>query len=229
MEDKERRVQKMFSSIAGRYDLANRVLTLNLDSVWRKKLVRLSSLSPESFVLDCATGTGRLAFDFLRKLGEKGRVIGVDFCEEMLNQIQVNDPRIQFQKANVLQLPFSENTFDRTSIAYGLRNLSNMERGLAEMARVTKPKGFVMVLETGSKFYFPFSLFLKFYFKYVVPVVGGWITGQPAAYQYLQKSTSQFPAGRQLIQVFEKTKKFKNIQCFRLWGGASYIYKAQVQ
>ena len=117
MEDKERKVQKMFSFIAGRYDLANRVLTLNLDSVWRKKLVRLSSLSPESFILDCATGTGRLAFDFLKKIGEKGRVIGVDFCEEMLNQIQVKDPRIQFQKANVLNLPFSRDTFDRTSIA----------------------------------------------------------------------------------------------------------------
>ena len=227
-EDKETTVKNMFSSIAHKYDLANTVITLGLDSLWRKKLVRLSGVSKNSRVLDCACGTGRLAFDFLNVL-ENGQVTGVDFCEEMLNQIHTQDPRIQFQKANVLQLPFPENSFDITASAYGLRNLSNMEKGLQEMARVTQPEGCVMILETGAGSGTLFSFLLKLYFKTAVPFLGGRLTGQKQAYQYLNKTTAGFPSGEKMIQRLDQTRSFKNIQCFKLMGGASFIYKAVVK
>ena len=113
----------MFSSIAEKYDLANSVLTLGLDRVWRNKLVRLSSPKQDAHILDCATGTGLLAHAFLKSLGEKGRVKGVDFCENMLAQIKFKDDRLCFTNADVMNLPFSNQTFDITAIAYGLRNL----------------------------------------------------------------------------------------------------------
>lgn len=222
-------MQDIFSSIAENYDLANRLITLGLDSFWRKKLVSLSPFSEDSFILDCASGTGKLALAFLKKLGVKGRVIGVDFCEKMLSQVQVQDSRIQFQKADVLNLPFDSQTFDVVSMAYGLRNLSDMEKGLKEMARAAKPQGWVMVLETGSSFIWPFSFIFQFYFKKAVPLLGGWAAGNKSAYQYLQKSSMQFPCGKEMTAVFEKTNKFKSVQCFRILGGASYIYKAQVR
>ncbi len=218
----------MFSSIAEKYDLANSVLTLGLDRVWRNKLVRLSSPKQDAHILDCATGTGLLAHAFLKSLGEKGRVKGVDFCENMLAQIKFKDDRLCFTNADVMNLPFSNQTFDITAIAYGLRNLPDTGKGLTEMARVTKSGGLLMILETGKSSHPILSPFLRFYFKRVVPLAGGWITKNPSAYKYLNQTSSQFPSGQTLINIFKNTGCFKNIYCYPLMGGASFIYKAQV-
>ena len=223
----ETKVKNIFSSIAHRYDLANSLLTFGMDSSWRKKVVRFSQVSKDSCVLDCATGTGKLAFEFLNHLGEQGKAVGVDFCEDMLNQIQKKDARVSFQKADILNLPFSDKTFDVTSIAYGLRNLSDMEKGIKEMARVTKK--FLMILETGA----PSNIFLRplirLYTSLVVPLLGGLVTGNFSAYRYLNSSSKNFPSDQEMILLLKQTNCFKNVECFPLLGGASFIYKAEVK
>ena len=228
MEQEEQFVKKLFSSIAPRYDCANTVLTFGLDALWRKKLVRLSHISKDSKVLDCAAGTGKLAFCFSKKLGASGQVTAVDFCQGMLDQVKTKDPKVIFQKADVLNLPFNSNTFDVVSIAYGLRNLSDQKKGLKEMARVAKPQGLVMILETGSLFHPLLSPFFHVYFKKILPILGGWITGKKEAYEYLSRSSLDFPSGKKMAAFLNQTGCFKTIHCFSLLGGASFIYKAEV-
>ena len=224
---KEKFVENLFSSIAPRYDLANSLMTFGLVEFWRKKLVRISCVSKNAKVLDCAAGTGKLALCFLKSLGEKGEVTGVDFCSRMLNQIKIKDPRMQFKKADVMDLPFPAHSFDIVSIAYGLRNLSDMEQGLKEMARVLKPQGLLMVLETGEASNPWLKPFFHFYFKKIVPFIGGWATGRKEAYQYLNESSLSFPSGKNLIEILKKTNCFDDAVCFPLMGGASFIYKAR--
>ena len=221
-------VNSMFSSIAKKYDVANSWITFGLDNVWRKKLVRLSSPKKDARILDCATGTGLLAYAFLKALGKDGRVDAVDFCTAMLEQIQFKDPRFYLKKADVMALPFSNQSFDITSIAYGLRNLPNIEKGLEEMARVTKPNGYLMVLETGTPSNPIMLPLLHLYCKWIMPLVGGWVTGRYSAYKYLNQTSSNFPSGQKLIDIFKSTDCFKNVSCYPLMGGASFIYKAQV-
>lgn len=225
---KKQNVNNMFSSIAGKYDLANSFLTFGLDNVWRNKLVRLSSPKTSAHILDCASGTGRLAHAFLKKLGKDGQVSAVDFCADMLKQIKFKDPRFHFMQADIMSLPFSNQTFDITAIAYGLRNLPDIEKGLKEMARVTKNKGYLMVLETGRPSNLLMLPFLRLYFKWFVPLAGGWITKNPSAYKYLNQTSADFPSGQKLINIFKSTGCFKDISCYPLVGGASFIYKAQV-
>ncbi len=228
LEEKNTTVKTIFSSIANKYDLANSVLTFGLDDLWRKKLVHLSSPKKDAHILDCATGTGLLASAFLKVLGKDGRVDAIDFCTAMLEQVKFEDPRCYFTKADVMNLPFSNQTFDITAIAYGLRNLPDIEKGLKEMARVTKSNGFLMVLETGEPSNPIMLPLLRLYFKWIVPLVGGWITGRSSAYKYLNQTSSNFPSGQKLINIFKSTGCFKNISCHSLMGGASFIYKAQV-
>ena len=226
--EKEHFVKKIFSSIAPRYDRANSLLTFGMDALWRKKLVRLSRVSEGMKVLDCATGTGRLAFCFAEKLKKNGQVFAVDFCEEMLKHIPKKNHKVHFQKADIMELPFEDNTFDVVSIAWGLRNLSDIKKGLKEMARAAKPGGFLMILETGDEFHPLISPILHFYFKKIVPCLGGFITGQKEAYEYLFRSSLKFPSRGGLIEILRETKCFKKIICVPLLGGASFIYKLEV-
>ena len=221
-------VNNMFSSIAKKYDLANSWITFGLDNVWRKKLVRISSPKKNARILDCATGTGLLAYAFVKAIGKDGRVDAVDFCTAMLEQIKFKDPRCHFTKADVMDLPFSNQTFDITAIAYGLRNLPDTKKGLKEMARVTKSNGYLMVLETGTPSNPIILPLLHLYCKWIMPLVGGWITKNPLAYKYLNQTSSSFPSGQKLIDIFKSTGCFKEVSCYPLMGGASFIYKAQV-
>jgi len=228
MNKQKQAVNNMFSSIAKKYDLANSWITFGLDSLWRKKLVQLSSPEQNARILDCATGTGLLAYAFLKTIGENGRVDAVDFCAAMLEQIKFKDPRFHCIKSDVMALPFSNQTFDITAIAYGLRNLPDTKKGLEEMARVTKSNGHLMVLETGAPSNPIMLPFLYLYFKWMMPLVGGWITKNPSAYKYLNKTSFNFPSGQRLINIFKSAGCFKEISYYPLLGGASFIYKAQV-
>ncbi len=226
--DQEKTVKKIFSSIAKKYDWANSVFTLGLDQRWRKKLVDLSSISKDAQVLDCATGTGALAKSFLEQLGPHGKILAVDFCEEMLKQVPFQDPRCSFRKENVLSLSFEDQTFDITSIAYGLRNLSDMEKGIKEMARVTKSGGYLMILETGRPQNPILRPFVDFYCWFIMPILGWMITGNFQAYKYLNNSSAVFPSGEEMVQKLKSTGCFKSISFHSLIGGVSFIYKAQV-
>lgn len=208
---------------------------MGMDTTWRKKLVRWSD-APKTGgkILDCATGTGVLAFDFFKQLGPQSQITAVDFCEEMLEQarkINIDSPftkNIHFQLADIHQLPFPDKTFDVCSIGYGLRNAEDPIKALKEMARVTKPGGTVMILETGDKPAFLLSPVFHLYFRYIMPRIGSWITGQKSAYEYLQKSSRAFPSRRFLLKLMKDTNCFSKCEYKTLFFGASFIYKAHV-
>ena len=234
---KPQEIKKIFSSIALNYDNVNRVITFGMDTRWRRTLVKWSKISKVEKILDCATGTGVLAFEFQKQLGPDVEIMAVDFCPEMLEQAKKiisnsKDPthgkNIHFQLADIHQLPFPDQTFDICSIGYGLRNVENLSKTIKEMARVTKDGGAIMILETGDKPMFLLYPFFYLYFRYIVPHIGGRITGQKSAYEYLQKSSRSFPSRRTFLKLIEETKYFSKCECKPLFFGASFIYKAHV-
>ena len=166
----------MFASIADRYDLVNTVLSLGNHYRWRKKTVALSEPADGMSVLDCATGTGDLALDYKKVVGKDGRVLGTDFCEEMIAPAPAKAERknlvVEFEVADAMNLPYEDDTFDISSIAFGIRNVDDPSAALKEMARVVKTGGKVVVLEFGQ----PYGIMkhpFKFYSKYIMPTVGG--------------------------------------------------------
>ena len=220
-------IKKIFSSIARNYDRTNKAITLGMDTGWRKKLVKWSEAPKDGKILDCATGTGALAFEFQKQLGSEAQITAVDFCEEMLKQAKAQD-QICFQMADIHQLPFQDKTFDVCSIAYGLRNVEDPVKALVEMARVTKNGGTVIILETGDRPIFLLYPLFYLYFRYIVPRIGGYLTGQKSAYEYLQNSSRRFPSRHFLLKLMEETNCFSKCEYKTLVFGASFIYKAQV-
>ena len=237
---KAKKVQQIFSSVANNYDKANKVITLGMDQTWRKKLVKWSEVPKKAQILDCATGTGALAFEFQACLGPLGRITGVDFCQNMLKkakeQAQIKAKKqghkdlggIDFQQADIHHLPFPDSSFDVSAMAYGLRNVANPTKVLKEMARVTRSGGRVMILETGDKPAWFLRPCFWGYFWYIVPFLGGLVTGNKGAYQYLQESSKNFPSRGELLKIMKATGAFSHLEYKTLFLGASFIYKAQV-
>ncbi len=221
-------IKNLFTSVAHGYDRANDVMTMGLARLWRRKVVRWSGAREGQSVLDCATGTGDLAFEFKRAVGN-GKVIGTDFCPAMLEHAPKKGAAsglpVEFRTADAMNLPFPDATFDICSIAYGIRNVENPARALSEMARVVKRGGYVMVLETGSAIFPLFDL----YFRYVVPRLGGWVTGRREAYEYLNRSSSQFPCQSEFLRLMEGTGRYDRLEDDSLMGGASFVYRGRVR
>ena len=225
-------VKKIFSAIAPNYDRANKAISLGMDTGWRKKLIRWSKAPPDAKILDCATGTGALAFEFQKELGPKAQITGIDFCEQMLKQARLSQPapgEIKFQLADMHNLPFPDHFFDVCSIAYGLRNAQDPIKTLTEMARVTKPGGKVMILETGDRPMLLVYPFFHLHFRYIVPFIGGLLTGQKSAYQYLQKTSRRFPSRHLLLKLMQETQRFSKCEYKTLFFGASFLYKAHTK
>src|SRR5262245_3468356 len=202
-------VRSMFASIAGRYDRANQILSFGLHHRWRAAAVRLSGARPGDRVLDCATGTGDLAIAFARAVAPSGAVLGTDFCEEMLALAPEKARRAgvsaRFDRADTLSLPFADDSFDIASIAFGIRNVDDPGRALREMARVVRPDGRVVVLEFGQPGGSLIAPIYRFYSRAVLPRVGGWVSGQRAAYEYLDRTSSSFPAGERFVGLMRET------------------------
>lgn len=226
-------IKSLFNSISGTYDRANDVMTFGLARLWRKDLVKWSGAKLNQAVLDCATGTGDLALEFKKVVGPLGRVVGTDFSEGMLalapDKAKEAELDVEFKLADVMALPYPTGCFDVTSIAYGVRNVANPKLALAEMARVTKPGGFVMVLETGENRVPIVRSAMGIYIKYVIPRLGGMISGRRDAYQYLHESSQAFPSGEDFCDVFRSTKQFSKVEYRIIMGGASYLYRGQVR
>lgn len=188
-------VRAMFDRIAPRYDLMNRLMSGGLDGRWRRLAAAAADISLGSRALDVCTGTGDLAFALADRVGPNGSVIGVDFSEQMLGRATAkaaaNGAPATFQVADALELPFGDSEFDGATVAFGARNLSDLDRGLAEMARVVRPGGRVVVLEITT----PQRLraLNGLWFDRVVPRLGGLIGGDRAAYRYLPASAKRFP------------------------------------
>lgn len=226
-------IRRMFSQVASGYDRANNVLSGGVHHLWRKKLVRWSGAKPGDAILDCATGTGDLAIEFKKAVGGQGSVTGTDFCEEMLApapmKARAKGVEITFEPADVTKLPYKDWQFDISSISFGIRNVNDPVKGLSEMARVTKSGGRVMVLEFGQVRAPVIGSLYDWYSQQMLPIIGGWITGQRAAYEYLQKSSAAFPCREDFVKLMESTGAFSKVEYTSVTGGIAYIYKGTVR
>ena len=222
----------MFASIARRYDKGNQVLSLGLHHRWRRATVREAGAKQGDRVLDCATGTGDLAFEFQRAVGREGRVLGIDFCAEMLDVARAKavEERLatQFEEADALELPHADGSFDIASIAFGIRNVDDPALGVSEMARVVRPGGSVAVLEFGQPGGAMFGPLYRFYSAHVIPRLGGLVTGKRYAYEYFHRTSSEFPCGPAFVALMQNTERFSSVRARRLQGGIAYVYVGTV-
>lgn len=219
------KIRSMFATISSRYDRANTVLSGGVHHLWRRKAVRMSGATDGDEVLDCATGTGDLAIAFRKAVGAQGRVVATDFVPEMLQIARTKASDITFEVADVTRLPFEDASFDISSISFGIRNVNDPSRGIAEMARVVRPGGRVMVLEFGQPSGRIFGGAYDFYRKRVLPRVGGMVTGEKDAYEYLERSAGRFPCGDDFVALMRETGAFSSIDFVTLTFGIAYLYR----
>ena len=226
-----RAVREMFAGIAGRYDLLNHVLSLNIDKRWRRIVsadLRDILDDENATVLDVACGTGDLSLELNKNA--KAQIIGTDFCRPMLDKAQsksVDEPRaIPYIEGDALALPFDDNLFDAVTIAFGLRNLANVADGLAELRRILKPGGRLVVLEFSAPVVPGFGRLFNFYFSHVLPRIGGAVSGSRGAYEYLPDSVSKFPNQQKLVALMERTG-FETVKYRNLTGGIAALHSGE--
>jgi demethylmenaquinone methyltransferase / 2-methoxy-6-polyprenyl-1,4-benzoquinol methylase len=199
----EPQVRAMFDRIAGFYDVMNTVMTAGLHHRWRARAADLAALVAGDSALDVACGTGDLAIELSRRVGGDGEVIGSDFAQEMLERARAKAPALQWDLGNALDLPYASNRFDAATVGFGARNFSDLDRGLAEMARVVKPGGRVVVLEITTPRKPPLSTFYSLWFDRIVPLIGR-LTGEDEAYTYLPSSVKRFPGPEGLAAAMQR-------------------------
>jgi demethylmenaquinone methyltransferase/2-methoxy-6-polyprenyl-1,4-benzoquinol methylase len=203
----EPQVRAMFDRIASFYDVMNSVMTAGLHHRWRARAADLARVGPGGSVLDVATGTGDLAVELTRRVGTGGEVVGTDFSEEMLARARQKAAAggldIAFEWGNALELPYASGRFDAATVGFGARNFSDLERGLAEMTRVVRPGGRVVVLEITTPTKPPLSTFYRLWFDTVVPLIGR-LTGEEEAYTYLPSSVKRFPGPHELAAAMDR-------------------------
>ena len=193
----------MFDRIAGRYDRMNTIMSAGLHRRWRERTANLAHLDEGMLALDVCCGTGDFALTLKRRVGHQGKVVATDFSLPMLKIAEQKASSagldIEFEQANTLDLPFERDRFDAISVGFGLRNLADLDRGLAEMARVVKPGGRVVCLEITVPSKAPLKWFYSLWFDRVVPRIGK-IAGDSDAYDYLPRSVRRFPAPEALAE-----------------------------
>lgn len=225
-------VSRMFASIAARYDMANDVMSFGVHRLWRRELLRHSQLAAGMQALDCATGTGDLALLLKRRVGPAGTVAAIDVCAPMLDLARRKALRqklqVEFKTADVLDLPYGNGTFDAATIAFGIRNVSPPVKALASMARVVKPGGRVLVLEFGVPPNAAWRAMYLGYSRYIIPRVGGLLTGNRSAYAYLHTTSTTFPSGDAFLRLMRQAAKFSRLQAVPLTGGITYVYVGEV-
>ncbi len=226
-------IKSMFSKVAANYDRANSVLSVGIHHLWRKKLVEISGAQVGNKVLDCATGTGDLAIAFKKAVGATGEVIGTDFCADMMtsapNKATSAGLKIKFEQADVTALQYPNQQFDIVSISFGIRNVSDPVKALTEMARVSKSGGRVMVLEFGQMQTPIIKDLYKIYSEQILPKIGGMVTGQKEAYDYLQKSSAHFPCREGFLDLMKKADCFTEMKYTAISFGIAYIYTGVVK
>ena len=221
-------VRQMFSSIATRYDLTNVVLSFGVDRWWRHVTVKTARTGPGMRVLDWGNGTGVLALAIRKK---KTEVVGTDFCAPMLEpareKARAAGLDVTFEVADAMALPYPDASFDVSSISFGIRNVDDPVQCLREMARVVKPGGQVLVLEFGQPHGLWGALY-RLYSRVVMPAVGGLLTGNKAAYQYLPRTAAAFPAGERFLELMDRSGAFRARSARAFTGGITWLYRGVV-
>jgi demethylmenaquinone methyltransferase/2-methoxy-6-polyprenyl-1,4-benzoquinol methylase len=220
-------VRAMFDRIAGLYDLMNSVMTAGLHHRWRRRAADLARLSPGGSALDVATGTGDLAIELRRRVGPAGEVIGSDFSEQMLQRARAKAPDVRFELGDALALDYPDDRFDAATVGFGARNFADLERGIAEMARVVRPGGRVVILEITTPTRPPLSTFFRVWFDHLVPALGR-LAGDPDAYSYLPRSVKRFPAPHELAATMERCG-LASIRWLVTAGGIIAIHVGEVR
>lgn len=207
LDKRETRIRGMFGQIAPRYDLLNHLLSLNIDRYWRRRTTRLVPPIGTAPILDLCTGTGDLALAYDRAALGSVPIVGADFCHEMLlpaiKKTAKRDAmaRIRFVEADAQRLPFPSNAFQIATVAFGLRNVTDTDRGIAEMVRVIQPGGRVAILEFSRPKHWLFGRLYRFYFRRILPLVGQLLSrSKDNAYHYLPASVMEFPDGEALAE-----------------------------
>ena len=203
MKDKATYVHRMFSAIASRYDLLNTLLSFHRDKYWRTCTVSSLELRGDEMVLDVATGTGKLAQELHRKIGGKGKVVGIDFCKKMLYEARTKASNLELVLATSEKAPFPDNTFDCATIGFALRNVPDVERTLLETTRVVKMGGKVVCLEFSRPRHRVLQKIYRLYLFIILPFMGWLISGDKEAYLYLPRSIMEFYEPVQLQRIME--------------------------
>ena len=226
---KKEQVAQMFNTISGKYDGLNRVISFGIDVKWRKKVLKLvTNTNPEN-VLDIATGTGDLAI-LMTKTGAT-EIVGLDISEGMLEVGRKKiaerklDNKIKMVLGDSENIPYEDNSFDAITVAFGVRNFENLEKGLAEILRVLKPGGIFVILETSVPVKFPYKQGYSFYTKYILPLIGKIFSKDKSAYAYLCESASVFPHGEMLNNILRKIG-FIEVKNMPQTFGVATIYTA---
>ena len=224
IEAQPTRVRQMFGAIARRYDLANHTLSCGIDFYWRKRAANTVASWRPGKIVDLATGTGDLALALQKKLPE-AQVTGVDFLPEMLELAQRKGVR-QTILADAMKLPFPDASFDCVTIAFGLRNMENWRDALAEMSRVLRRDGHLLVLEFSLPTRAIVRTIYRFYLHRCLPLLGSFLTGRKSAYDYLGDSIEEFPSARAMLNLIEASG-FRHATLQPLSCGIASIYTAQ--
>jgi len=225
---KKKQVSQMFDKIAPFYDLLNRVLSLGIDVSWRKKMIKMMKQKNPKTILDVATGTADVAIETAKQISPD-QIKGIDISSKM---IEIGRKKIEKNKlSQVIQLDigdsenldFEDQSFDAITVAFGVRNFENLEKGLKEMQRVLKKGGEMYILEFSHPTVFPFKQIFNAYFKYILPTIGKLTSKDPKAYKYLYESVQAFPNGPQFDKIL-KELGFNNTKFIPLTLGICTIY-----
>jgi len=226
---KKEQVTKMFNTISGNYDNLNRVISFGIDVKWRKKVLKIVSQSKPETILDIATGTGDLAILMTQTNAKK--IIGLDISEGMLEVgiKKIADKKLSDTIEMVLgdseNIPFEDNYFDAITVAFGVRNFENLEKGLSEILRVLKPHGTFVILETSVPDKTPYKQGYNFYSKNILPLIGKLFSKDNVAYGYLSESAAAFPYGEALNNILRKIG-FIDVKAMPQTFGVATIYSA---
>jgi len=227
---KEERVHHVFEKIYDNYDSMNSIISFKRHVAWRKDVLKRMNVKEDSHILDVCTGTGDWAIALTKVLGESGKVIGLDFSENMLKvaqdkQQQHQLEQLEFMHGNAMELPFEDNTFDYVTIGFGLRNVPDYETVLQEMYRVVKPGGKVVCLETSQPTLIGFRQLYYFYFRFIMPLFGKIFAKSYDEYAWLHESAKDFPDKDELKKMFLATG-FSHVEVKSYTGGVAAMHMA---
>lgn len=226
---KKEQIAQMFDNISGNYDNLNRVISFGIDIKWRKKVLKMVADTNPNTILDIATGTGDLAILMSSTSAEK--IVGLDISDGMLEvgrqKIESKNlsNKIEMVLGDSEKMPYPDNSFDAITVAFGVRNFENLDKGLTEINRVLKPNGIFVILETSNPTKFPFKQGYYFYTKFILPLIGKLFSKDNVAYGYLSESANKFPFGQELCNILEKNA-FVSVSAMPQSFGVATIYKA---